>query len=425
MKKKKNLEILLIQPDSPFLLIPNAFPSLGLLYVSSYLKKNGYSPDFFDLTGGGKLPDDLKADIFGFSSQITQFREVISMKNELKKKNPNSLFVIGGPFPTHSPKECLDAGFDIVVQGEGEIPMLKIADKYPNKNEKIMFSNEFIDPNFFPDWEAINPLDYKYQLEGKRCINIMTRRGNCPFRCTFCARQEVGRSPLRFREVNHVLDEIKFLKEKYGFGAVAIYDDDVLINKKRDKQIFKGLHDLDMPYRCMTRSHLANKEDLKFLKDTGCSEICVGVESADPYILEQIINKGTTVEQNTKFIENCHDIGLRVRAYLMIGLPSESKKTISRTRKWIKKVKLDNYDLFTFTPYPGSEIYKNKNKYEIDWNENQLRKIWFTGGGQYGNSPVWTPYLSSKEISNLKKEIDYEFKRGKGGVTDYWGPIKD
>jgi len=159
-------KIVLIQPDSPYLLYPLSFPGLGLMYISSYLRKNGYSPEYYDMTGGVKLPENLKADIFGFSCQITQFKDIIKIKNELKKQNPNSIFVIGGPFPTHSPEECLNAGFDVVIKGEGEIPMLEIIKKFPNVERGEYSSNEFLDPNeIFPDWNSINPLRYKYQLE--------------------------------------------------------------------------------------------------------------------------------------------------------------------------------------------------------------------------------------------------------------------
>lgn len=420
-------KIVLIQPDSPFLSYPLAFPNLGLLYISSYLKKNGVSNvELYDLTGGQKLPDNLKADIFGFSSQITQFKNVVQIKENLKKNNPNSLFVIGGPFSTHSPKVCLNSGFDIVVVGEGEIPFLHIVQEFPNVKKGEHISKAVIDPNnLFPDWDAINPLRYKYQLEGKRCINIMTKRGNCPYHCTFCAKPEIGKSPLRFRTVNDVLSEIKYLKEKYGFESIAIYDDDVLIDKERDREIFSGLKNLGMPYRCMTRANLATKDDLRYLKETGCAEICVGVETADPHIHENVIKKGTTVEQCTQFIKNCQVLGLRVKAYLMIGLPGESRETVEKTRQWLKDAKPDNFDISIFTPYPGSDIYENKNNYEIDWDEEYLKTIWFSGEAQYGNCAVKTPYLSSEDILRLKHEIELEFGRKDGGATNYWGPIKE
>lgn len=419
-------KIALIQPDSPYLLFPLNFPSLGLLYISSYLKKNNYSPDFYDLTGGISLPENLKADIFAFSCQITQFEDVVEIAKKLREENPDSLFVIGGPFPTHSPQQCLNEGFDVVVVGEGEMPMVEVVKKFPDVRKGVYIAEKFVDPNEVSvDWDAIDLLRYRYQLEGKRCMNIMTKRGNCPFQCTFCAKQEHGKSPLRFRTPENVLREVKLLKDKYGIGSIVIYDDDVLIDKERDRKIFQGLHEMRMSYRCMTRVDLATKEDLRFLKETGCAEVCVGIETADPHMHEKVVRKGTTIEQCTNFIEYCKEIGLRVKAYLIIGLPSESRETVEKTREWLRKTKPESFDMSVFTPYPGSDIYNNKQNYEIDWDENHLGKVWFSGEAQYGDCAVWTPYLSSEEILKLKSEVEEEFKRGEGGSTDYWGPIKN
>ena len=115
------MRIALIQPDSPYLMSPLAFPNLGLLYISAHLKKNGYAVDFYDMTGGVSLPD-IRADVIGFSCQITQFTNVLSMRNKLAITNPFAIFIIGGPFPTHSPEAC--EGF-YAIKGEGEVPMLE------------------------------------------------------------------------------------------------------------------------------------------------------------------------------------------------------------------------------------------------------------------------------------------------------------
>ena len=77
-----------------------------------------------------------------------------------------------------------------------------------------------------------------------------------------------------------------------------------------------------------------------------------------------------------------------------------------------------------FTPYPGAPIYQNKEHYEIKWDQQEFEEIWFSGQAQTACA-VSTPYLSSKEILEIRDEMEKEFNRGKGGATDYWGPIKD
>lgn len=407
------MKVALVQPDSPYLSYPLAFPNLGLLYISAYLKKHGVEHDFYDLTGSASMADfpEIRADIIAFSCQITQWKQVLTYKKELEWANPNSTFVIGGPFPTHSSEECAKEGF-YVIRGEGEEPMLQLV-----KGEDRSYG--FVDPNFFPNWDAIDLSRYGYGLEGKRCMNIMTKRGNCPYRCTFCAKSEM-KSQLRFRNVENVLAECRELQSR-GFGAIAIYDDDVLLDRKRDYEIFKGLKELGMPYRCMTRTNLANYDDLKMLKDTGCAEVAVGVESADPFIHNVVCRKGTTIEQDTRFVLDCKKLGLRVKTYLIIGLPGESRESVAKTKAWLEKVKPDNYDVSIFTPYPGSDIYTHKKEYDIDWDEDELKEIWYSGQAQYENCAVRTSHLTSEEILTLKREL--EANRGKSGTTDYWKPI--
>lgn len=409
------MRIALIQPNSPHLSIPTSFPSLGLLYISAYLKAHGYDPEYVDLTGLDERSfpilvtlTDNRYDVIAFSCQITQYQEVKLLKHWLSGLNPNALFVIGGPFPTHSPKVCEADGF-AVIRGEGESPFMQVLEGD--------FQGKFVDPNFMPDWKSLDIKRYGYALEGKKCINIMTKRGNCPFHCGFCAKNEIVKKPLRFRTVESVLAEASYLKEQ-GCGAIAIYDDDVLISKERDHRIFRGLKKLGMPFRCMTRTSLATKEDLDLLKVMGCAEVAIGVETADDRI-KKIVNKGTTIAQDTAFLQYCKKIGLRVKAYLMIGLPGETEQSVRKTLNWLNQNKPDNFDISIFTPYPGSPIYENKKDYPIDWNEEELQRIWFSGEAQYGSCAVWTPCLTSERIVELSKE----FKRKEGGSTDYWKPL--
>jgi len=433
-----NPRIVLVQPDSPFLAEPLSFPGLGLLYISSYLRQFGHDTKVYDLAGGGCLPPNLKADIFGFSCQVVHFAFAKEAVRTLRRDNPDSIFVIGGPQATWMPEECLEGGFNIAVRGEGELSMLEIVQNYDEIRDRLkrgeLYSKEIVpkkdlDPNFipFPDWDAIDIHRYKYRLEGRRCMSIITTRGNCPFgaggHCRFCSKTNLGRSiPLRFRSAESVLEEARILRDRYGFKALMIYDDEVMIRKQRDLDIFRGLEQLDIKFRCMTRADLVTKEDLRKMKESGCVEVCLGAESGDPYILEEIVNKGTTVEQNTRFVQWCHEVGLKVKAYLIIGLPSESRQSVERTVAWLRATKPDNYDLSILEPYPGSEFFEHKERYEIDWNHDELKDAWAKGTPQYGRSVVWTPYLSSEEITRLRGQILKEIPRGVGGATPYWGP---
>ena len=410
-------KIALIQPDSPFLLDPLSFPSLGLLNISSYLKEQRYNPDFYDLTGGLEMPERVKADIFGFSCQLPQFPIVEKIMNKLKIDNPNAKFVIGGNHATWWYDRCLDRGFNSVIRGEGEESILRLIKDYENCGEikRLYNPKNPLNTNEIgsPDWDAIDLKRYTGKLYGKKAINIMSVRGNCPYNakhCHFCSPSNIGRAgKFRFKNLRRILQEAECLKRK-GYEAITLYDDEVMINKQRDLKMFKGFYELGLDFRCMVRANAVNKQDIMKIKDYGCIEVCIGVESADPKILEGI-SKGVSIEENTRFVNWCHEIKLPVKAYLIAGLPGENRKSLENIRKWLLKTKPDKYDLSTFIPYPGSYIYEKRKEFDISWEEGELENLLYYGEPQYGGALCSTSYLSANEITELKNNILREIPR--------------
>ena len=133
MKKK----ILLVQsnyhpPDqtdqSKIKNIVGVHPPMGLLYIASVLLEQGFSVDIYDANFLRSTPEDTakaaeKYDIVGISimSQGHSFAEKF-----VSLLPPNILKVCGGPHPSGFAEELLDAGFNVVVRGEGEWTMGEI-----------------------------------------------------------------------------------------------------------------------------------------------------------------------------------------------------------------------------------------------------------------------------------------------------------
>ena len=66
------MKILLVNPPSEFLVDDNVFPTLGLLYLASYLKQNGYS-DISLLDLNGKSDSKVKGAPKSQSDSLTKF----------------------------------------------------------------------------------------------------------------------------------------------------------------------------------------------------------------------------------------------------------------------------------------------------------------------------------------------------------------
>jgi len=396
-------EIALINPPSPFLLDDKVFPPLGILYISAYLKKYGYDPEIIDLAGNKKLPN-IDADIIGISAVTPQYPLALKILNELKKRNPDALFVIGGPHATCSPETSND--FDISVIGEGENAMLDIAVGSPRAFPKIF---RVAPPNLhmlpFPDRTAIDIHSYKYFIDGEPATTTITSRG-CPYSCAFCSSIY---DRVRLASTEYVINEIKEI-QKLGFSAIHFFDDIFSLNQKRLFKICEYLKKEKIVWRCFVRSDLASREIMKTMAKSGCKEIGIGVETGSQKILD-IVNKDTTVEQNTKTIEIARQYKIRSKIFIIVGLPSESKETIAETEQFIEKNRPDDLDITVYVPFPNTPITNNPAMYNIKFNESDLKKAWFKGRPGAYSSLVSTSSLSAEEIVEARDRIEQRFKK--------------
>jgi anaerobic magnesium-protoporphyrin IX monomethyl ester cyclase len=390
----------LINLPSPFLINEKVFPNLGILYLSSYLKKEGHEVVVID-NADGCVPE---ADLYGISAVTPQYHLAIAWKEKIRSMYGYEVpVIIGGPHASVSPKECI-RDFDRVTVGDGElsvVPPLKlgIIDYQP-----LRFTLDMLP---FPDRDAIDIHSYKYHIDGKQCTTMITSRG-CPYDCAFCTKIN---KKVKFRSANNVLEEVAMLRKKYGFEAIMFFDDIFILNRKRLRKIAKGMKNYNMLWRCFVRADLLDEEVCELLSKNGCVEVGMGVESGSQKLLD-LINKRENIEQIELGISLLYQFGIRVKVFLIIGLPGESEDTINETYEFLKRnrKKVYDYDFTVFTPYPGSRITNNVENYDIFIESTDPKKLYFKGRPGGYNTVVRTSELAPQEIVRTRDEFEKEFK---------------
>src|SRR6188474_2278836 len=98
-------------------------PPLGLLYLSSHLKRKGIRVGVFDGTfrtieDFSNTLDRERPPLVGIAVNLMTKRNALKMIAIAKRRGAK--VVIGGPDPPHHAASYLDAGADVVVIGEGE-----------------------------------------------------------------------------------------------------------------------------------------------------------------------------------------------------------------------------------------------------------------------------------------------------------------
>lgn len=402
---------------------------LGLLYLSSSLKQHGYDVIVNDLAGTGynwKNYLDLNADLFGITLYTPTANIGIDIAKYIKEIKGNKTPVIcGGPHPTAVPFDKNLNIFDCIFQSECENVLPMALDVYNKTNvfpkSFIGGNNSSLDDIPFPDRNAVDIMKYHRKVDGEKCFGIISSRG-CPFSCNFCDKSMYFNSKkIRFRSIDNIVKELKECIDKYNVNHFEFFDDLFAVNKDRLTEFHYKTKDLNLNYRCNSRSDTLTPEIALLLKKSGCSVICFGIESGNQKILD-LMNKKTTVEQNYKGIKIAKNSNIFTTGYFIIGFPGETVESINDTMEFIKKSELDKVSVYQFSPLPGTDVYNNPEKYGVkiiakDWSDYYM----VTGKDGHGGKSIETKWLSADELEIQMKKIRKYLKEKKfiGNLQDY------
>jgi anaerobic magnesium-protoporphyrin IX monomethyl ester cyclase len=363
--------------DEKELQIMKPYPTLGLLYLSSYLRRAGFEVEIFDTTFSTR--HDL------FARFATQPGGIVGIYTNLMTRRPvldimaaakchGYTVVLGGPESASYPEEYLARGADVIVIGEGEETLAELipalADRGTHRLHRILgtvFRDESgsvvanddrpqiadIDIIPWPDRGRIDQeryIDVWRQHHGMGSVNLITARG-CPYKCRWCSHAVFGFSHRR-RSVVDCADEVQFINETYRPDQVWYSDDVFTINHRwlfeySDELERRGLK---IPFETISRADRMMKEDvLETLARMGCYRVWIGSESGSRRILDAM-ERGVTPEQVQWATHAAQRHGIQVGMFLMWGYEGETADDIRET---IEHVKRSNPDVFfTTVSYP-------------------------------------------------------------------------
>lgn len=354
---------------------------LGLMYISSMLKKFGHETlvCMNDKRQIKRKLSSFKPDIVGFQCATGMQRWVNNIAGFIKQEiNKNTIITVGGPHPTFFPEVLDQENIDIICQGEGEYPMLELANSLDSKGDitgiknlwvKIdgqIFKNPMrllvqdLDHLPFPDRDLYR--DYKYISESPY-HHFITSRG-CPHDCTFCynhafkTMQEKGTKYMRRRSVDNVIRELKECKSNYRLSSVILLDDNFSFGDKDWLFSFLDRYKMEIgiPFYCMVRANLMNEVVVKKLKDSGCYWVQMGVETGNEAHRNKMLKKDLKDSEIVNAAKLFHKYDLNFNTANMVGLPHETLEEAIQTLEFNSRLKPAVAWCSLFQPYPKTEL---------------------------------------------------------------------
>ena len=267
-------------------------------------------------------------------------------------------------------------GLDFIIRGEPEITSRELARAIRGSRdiasvEGVSFKTngevvhnkdrEYIsdlDTLPFPAWDLINPKNYPMPFTDRPFLLLTTSKG-CPYACTFCPAEPYYGKRLRLRKPERVVDEIEWLKDKFGVKDILFWSETFTISRDFVNTVCAEIirRNLKVNWVCNSRVDTVNPEMLENMKRAGCWMIGFGIESGVQQILDRA-NKGIRLERVKQAVEMSKAAGIETTAHVIFGLPGETPQTAQKTIDFIKYLDVDFAQFYCMVPWPSTKIYQ-------------------------------------------------------------------
>jgi radical SAM superfamily enzyme YgiQ (UPF0313 family) len=362
--------------------IMKPYPPLGLLYLSSHLRSKGFEAELYDSTFGSRaelfaLLDTGEPGVLGLYVNLMTRANALAIVSHAREAG--WIVVLGGPEPANYAAEYLSSGANLIVAGEGEVALERLAQAnffpgswhsipgliYCDDHGQIVNTGPAellhnLDAQPWPDRERIDLDKYLNTWRthhGMGSVSIITARG-CPYKCNWCSHSVYGHSHRR-RSAKNVAEEVQWAVERYKPEMLWIADDVFTIHQGwlasyAAEMRARGLR---IPFECITRADRLNEQSAALLAELGCMRLWIGSESGSQRILNAM-ERGVTVEQVQRAIDLSKRNGIQTGMFLMWGYEGEEISDIEATVEHVKKCRPDIF--FTTVSYPlkGTPYYE-------------------------------------------------------------------
>jgi radical SAM superfamily enzyme YgiQ (UPF0313 family) len=356
------------------------YPTLGLLYISAYLKSKGYSVGVFDATF--QTLADFEARLRAERPPVVGLYTNLMTKFNVLKMIPmckaiGARIILGGPEPASYAEEYLARGADIIVVGEGELTTEDLlARQFKNLFDVpgIVFRDDEgcvirtparpyisdLDALPSPDRDAIDVqryVDVWREHHGLGSVSLICARG-CPFHCQWCSHAVYGHTHRR-RSPANVADELEMLLAKYKPDQVWYADDVFTIHRKWFLEYAALLKQRGIiaPFECISRPDCLNEDVVIALAAMGCYRLWLGSESGSQRILDAM-QRQTRVEDLQAKAKMLQRAGISVGMFIMLGYEGEELSDLEATTDHLKKSAPDLFLTTVAYPIKGTGYYK-------------------------------------------------------------------
>ena len=423
--------------------IMKPYPTLGILYISAYLKSKDFDVSIFDSTFRSK--EEFRRHINATRPSIVGiYVNLMTKLNALElirySKSKGCTVIVGGPEIPFYGEEFVKHGADVGIIGEGELTLEELIPHLRKRGPTAMHhihgivyretdgtivrtpERELIldldsVPN--PDRAAINLHQYidTWRVHhGRGSASLICARG-CPFTCTWCSRSVFGDTHRR-RSASHVVNEIEMLLAEYKPDQLWFADDVFTINHRWFYAFYEEMkkRNISIPFECISRADRLNEDIFEKMAELGSFRIWYGSESGSQRILDAM-QRRVKVEEIRNITKLAQKHGIEAGLFVMLGYPGEELPDIDATINHLKETNPDTYLTTVAYPIKGTTLYNEVQEKLLigdDWEKITDRGVNFAG--RHSDRFYW---FATRHMVN---EVRYH-KLTNSGTTNFFSTL--
>lgn len=404
------------------------YPPLNIALLAAISERHGHEVKIIDAEAHKismpKLIDMAiadKPDIIALTGMSPFFHFTKDLAEGIKKKS-NIPIALGGQHLTIMKEEVFLSCFDYGFIGEAE----KSLPEFLTRMEKGKDLSDVKGMLFRKNGNIINtgpsdfdrnldqlPFPARHLLDMKRYVlgtlrgrlnftSIQTMRG-CPWKCIFCASDELNTTNIAKRSPLSVIEEMKEVVEKYGIRHFMILDDVLTLDRKHIEEICDRIIEegLNITFEGSTRANLLSEDLVVKMKKAGLIRLSFGLETVDS-TLRETMNKKVPLRYYTQSNRLLNKYGIEVLNSVMLGLPGETRETARRTLSFLRKAKeVKQANLAIAIPYPGTKFHEMAKLGQMGV---ELVTDDFSEYRRYGSAVTVVNGLTPKDLIDLQNE---------------------
>jgi len=248
---------------------------------------------------------------------------------------------------------------DYVLVGEGEnawpaIVAAAEADAPPQTFRAAGFAAVDVRRLPIPRYDLLRDREYNR-------FTVQTSRG-CPWRCEFCASTVMLSQRYRKRPVDHVIRDIHAIEQLRRRPFIEFADDNTFVDKEWGKELCRALIPLRLKW--FTETDISVAEDpelLELMRESGCRQVLIGLESPGRGALEGIeLRANAKAKWSSRYaaaIERIQSHGVTVNGCFILGLDEHDTGIFEQVRSFACDVSLYEVQITVLTAFPGTPLY--------------------------------------------------------------------